>query len=564
MKKKFLIYLLFSTLLYGEKLHLLFEGNSKISSSELYSSLELYEPSFFEFYVDKPSIESSSIDLILQSIKDYYKTKGFFHADVSYLKDKSAIRVKVDEKSPIIVKNISDISDIKLDETIPFKVGDIFDADKFTQSKKDIKLLYANSNFCNASIDAKAWIDIELNEAHLKYESSKNKKCYFGRVKINASKDIDEEIIRSILYIDEYETFSVNKITRSYEELYSHEGVSKAVIETNVVNENIIDVNVEVVQNEKPLRFEFGIGASSDEGAMVSTGIMDRNFLGNLRVLSLKARVAEIKQNVKLNFDMPLAGRNFTGFETGYENEKFLGFKEYKFYSSAYLKQKRAEHTFGESILFDSIKTYDSEDELLFPPLRLFIISPKFEYGFDTRDKILEPTKGYFINGEASGSLMGALSDATYHKLRATAGYIHSLQNSIAAFKGTYGTLKLVDGDIPASYRFFAGGMHSNRGYGYRELGPTNAKGDPIGFDSILEFTAELRFKIYGNFRGVVFNDNSYLGESGSPNYGDGYNSVGFGFRYVTPIGPVGIDFGFDVENPTKQYAVHFHIGELF
>jgi translocation and assembly module TamA len=564
LRKKFLIYLLFSTLLYGDKLELIFEGNNKISSSELYSSLDLYEPAFYEFYVDKPSIESQTIDLIVQSIKDYYKIKGFFHVQVSYEKDKSTITLKVDEKSPIIVKNISNISDIKSDNTIPFKTGDIFDADKFTQSKKDIKLLYANSNFCNASIDAKAWIDIEQNEAYLNYESKQNKKCYFGKVKINAPKNIDEDIIKSILYIDENETFSVNKITKSYEELYANEGISKAVIETNVVHENIVDVNVEVVQNEKPLRFEFGLGASSDEGAMVSVGIMDRNFLGNLKTLSLKTRVAEIKQNVILNFDIPLVGRNFAGFETGYENEEFIGFKEYKFYSSAYLKQKRAEHTFKESILFDTINTYESEDELLFPPVRLFIISPKLEYGFDTRDKILEPTKGYFINGEASGSLMGALSDATYYKLKASGGYVHSLESSIAAFKASYGTLKLVDGDIPASYRFFAGGMHSNRGYGYRELGPTNANGDPIGFDSILEFTAELRFKIHGDFRGVVFNDNSYLGDSSAPNYGNGYHSAGLGLRYMTPIGPIAIDFGFDVENPTKQYAVHFHIGELF
>ncbi|MDQ1244432.1 MAG: outer membrane protein insertion porin family [Campylobacterota bacterium] len=564
MKKKLLIYLLFSTLLYGDKLELLFEGNNKISSGELYSSLELYEPAFYEFYIEKPSIESQTIDLITQSIKDYYKTKGFFHADAKYTKGTKSVTIKIDEKSPIIVKNISNISDIKSDNTIPFKTGDIFDADKFTQSKKDIKLLYANSNFCNASIDAKAWIDIEQNEAYINYESKKNKKCYFGKVKINAPKDIDAEIIRSLLYIDENKSFSVNKITKSYGELYANEGISKAVIETNVVHENIVDANVEVTQNEKPLRFEFGLGASSDEGAMVSVGIMDRNFLGNLKTLSLKTRVAEIKQNVKLNFDMPLVERNFTGFETGYENEKFIGFKEYKFYSVAYLKQKRAEHTFKESLLFDTINTYDSEDESLFPPVRLLIISPKLEYGFDTRDKILDPTKGYFINGEASGSLMGALSDATYHKLRTTAGYIHSLEGSVAAFKASYGMLKLVEGDIPASYRFFAGGMHSNRGYGYRELGPKNANGDPIGFNSILEFTAELRFKIHGDFRGVVFNDNSYLGESSAPNYGNGYHSAGLGLRYMTPIGPIAIDFGFDVENPTKQYAVHFHIGELF
>ncbi len=564
MKKKFLIYLLFSTLLYADKLELLFEGNVKVSSSELYSSLDLYDPSFYEFYIKNPSIEPETIDLITQTIKDYYKTKGFFHTDIIYFKNDKSITIKIEEKSPIIVKNISNLSDLDVSQNIPFKVGDIFDATKFTQSKNEIRVLYAKSGFCNATIDTKAWVDAELNEAYLKYESAKNKKCYFGKVEVNSPKDIDEEIIKSILYIEENEPFSVNKISGSYEELYSYEGISKALIDTNVVKENIADVNVDVIQNEKPLRFEFGVGASSDEGAMVSMGILNRNFLGNLKTLSLKTRVAQIKQNVKLNFDMPLTNKNFTGFETGYENEIFEGFKEYKFFSSIYLKQKKSAHIFKESIVFDKINTYDSSDETLFPTTHLFVISPKLEYNYDARDKILDPTQGYFINGEAIGSLKGELSDATYYKLKASGGYIHSLEKSIVAIKGTYGVLKLLDGAIPTSYRFFAGGMNSNRGYGYRELGTTNALGDPIGFNSVLELTAELRFKIYGDFRGAVFSDNTYIGDSNTPDYGHGYHSAGFGFRYMTPIGPIAIDFGFDVENPTKQYAVHFHIGELF
>lgn len=564
MKKKFLIYLLFSTLLYADKLELLFEGNVKVTSSELYSSLELYEPSFYEFYMEKPSIEIETIDLTTQTIKDFYKTKGFFHTDVIYFKNDKSITIKIEEKSPIIVKNISNLSDLDLSQNIPFKVGDIFDATKFTQSKNEIRVLYAKSGFCNASIDNKAWVDTELNEAYLKYESVKNKKCYFGKVNVNPPKDIDEEVIKSILNIEESEPFSVNKINESYEGLYSYEGISKALIDTNVVKENIADVSVDVIQNEKPLRFEFGVGASSDEGAMVSMGIMNRNFLGNLKTLSLKTRVAQIKQNVKLNFDMPLTNKNFTGFETGYENEIFEGFKEYKFFSDIYLKQKKSAHIFKESIVFDKINTYDSSHETLFPTTHLFVISPKLEYNYDVRDKILDPTQGYFINGEATGSLKSELSDATYYKLKASGGYIHSLEKSTVAVKGTYGVLKLLDGDIPTSYRFFAGGMYSNRGYGYRELGTTNTLGDPIGFNSILELTAELRFKIYGDFRGAVFSDNTYIGDNNTPDYGHGYHSAGFGLRYMTPIGPIAIDFGFDVENPTKQYAVHFHIGELF
>jgi outer membrane translocation and assembly module TamA len=106
--------------------------------------------------------------------------------------------------------------------------------------------------------------------------------------------------------------------------------------------------------------------------------------------------------------------------------------------------------------------------------------------------------------------------------------------------------------------------MNSNRAYGYRKLGPKNDKGDPIGSDSIIEATVEYRFPIYGNFKGVVFNDNTFLKSDYMDGYDKGYHSAGFGLRYLTPIGPIAIDFGFDMSNPTSQYAFHFHVGELF
>jgi outer membrane translocation and assembly module TamA len=76
--------------------------------------------------------------------------------------------------------------------------------------------------------------------------------------------------------------------------------------------------------------------------------------------------------------------------------------------------------------------------------------------------------------------------------------------------------------------------------------------------------TAEYRFAISGNFRGVVFNDTTFIGEKEIPDQKNGYYSLGAGIRYVTPIGPIAFDIGFDAQNPKEQYAFHFHIGELF
>ena len=217
MKKKFFLFLFFATLLFGEKLQLLFEGNQHVTSSELYESLDLHKPSFYEFYKEKPSIDERTLELITQTLKEYYKTRGFFHTEIVSKRENPNIILAIQENAPIIIKHISNHAELDFNGVIPFKVGDFFDSNKFTQSKKDIRHFYANNSYCNASIDAKAWIDKERNEAYLHYESSKNKECYFGNIEIVPSKNIDEEIVRSLLLMRQGTEFSSESVTKSYE-----------------------------------------------------------------------------------------------------------------------------------------------------------------------------------------------------------------------------------------------------------------------------------------------------------------------------------------------------------
>ncbi|MDD3061181.1 MAG: BamA/TamA family outer membrane protein, partial [Sulfurimonas sp.] len=500
----------------------------------------------------------------LQILHNFYKTKGFYHAEIGYEKKEETLFFHVKEGEALIIKELHITSPLEIKIPLDLKEGDIFDATKFTQSKKDIKVVYANSNYCNILLDAKAWVDIEANKAYLFYDIDPDGICYFGKTTITHSNTIDKKIIKSLLYFEEGDLFSLNIITRSYENLYAHEGISKAIIDTQADANNSVAIVVTITENEKPIRFFSGFGVSSDEGWMATMGVKHRNMFTNLKTASIEARVTEIKQSLKASYDMPLVANSSAGAEMGVENEIFEGFTENSVYSELYFKQRVLPNSFKESLYFDNIRTYASSDETLFPSGNLFILSPILEWNYDVRDKLLDPKKGYFINTKMMGSLKSFFSDASYYKFNLTGGYILPLFDETLALKATFGSLETFEGELPASYRFYAGGMHSNRAYVYRTLGPTNDVGDPSGSDSILETTLEYRFGIVGNLGGVVFNDNTFLGDNYTPNYENGYYSAGAGLRYKTPIGSIAFDLGFDTKNPMQQYAFHFHIGELF
>ncbi|WP_297442495.1 BamA/TamA family outer membrane protein [Sulfurimonas sp.] len=562
--KQILFLLLLTSNLFAESYLLYFQGNKHLSERELYEALDIYKPYAYEFYKAEPTINPKILSIAIDTLKDFYKSHGFYHAQItSHIKNKS-VTLDINESVPIKISKIIINSSLDINDTIPFQVGDIFDAQKFIQSKKDLRFTYEDKGYCNAEYETKAYIDIEKNSAKIIYKIEPNNICFFRNIEIFSPKNIHKDIISSLLYIKTNEPYTHESVDKSYRNLYAYDGISQALIDTVIYNKYDVNATVKVKETKKPIRFQMGLGISSDEGPSASVGIKHRNFLGNLKTIALTTKVTKIKQSVKLDFTMPMINFNMFGSQISVENEDFFGFKESRVLAKGFLRQRDETNIFQESLIIDTSKTYDSSNLALFPQSNLLLISPELIWRYNTRDKILDPTKGYFLNTLLQGSVLGNYSDATYYKLDVTGGYILPLEPSIAAFKVRVGSLHTYEGAVPPSYRFFAGGMNSNRAYGYRLLGPKNDNNDPVGFNSIIETTAEYRFHIYDDFNGVIFNDNTFIGQNYIPDNTVGYYSTGFGLRYKTPIGPLAIDFGFDPLRPLEQHALHFHIGELF
>jgi outer membrane protein assembly factor BamA len=206
----------------------------------------------------------------------------------------------------------------------------------------------------------------------------------------------------------------------------------------------------------------------------------------------------------------------------------------------------------------------------------------------DTRNNAIDAHKGTYASFEADANPRFLGSSTTFTRLLAQGAYYRELKpNWIWANSVRAGLLVPTRGDkIPISQRFFTGGGSTLRGFPLNGAGPQNAipacsnPSDPatcalvevpIGGVQLLLINSELRMplRIIKRLGAVVFYDGGNVFDSTLPHqfFDLRYtNSVGLGFRYSTPIGPIRVDIGRNLNpvpgiNPTQLFIT---LGQAF
>jgi translocation and assembly module TamA len=115
--------------------------------------------------------------------------------------------------------------------------------------------------------------------------------------------------------------------------------------------------------------------------------------------------------------------------------------------------------------------------------------------------------------------------------------------------------------ELPAQYRFFAGGDQSVRGYGYEELSPVDADGNKVGGRHLLTATFELQRNLPKNLVGAVFVDAGNAFDK----FGDPLEySAGIGLRYRLPFLSVGIDVAQSISDTSRSPRFHINFTPEF
>lgn len=188
---------------------------------------------------------------------------------------------------------------------------------------------------------------------------------------------------------------------------------------------------------------------------------------------------------------------------------------------------------------------------------------------YDGTDNLLDPARGWRFNGALTPSWSFSTS-APFAPLRATSSaYLDVLgdRRTILAVRGTLGSLMGAQlGDVPRHIRFYAGGGGSVRGYDYQSIGPRDEQNRPSGGASLLEASAELRQRVWGDIGAVAFVDAGTVGTSSAPDTSNLRVGAGFGVRYHTPIGPIRADVGFPLvkQRDSSAFGLYVGIGQAF
>ncbi len=244
-------------------------------------------------------------------------------------------------------------------------------------------------------------------------------------------------------------------------------------------------------------------------------------------------------------------------------------------------------YSFGTTRTFDEKLSPSDQATIdrIFPQVRLSGVSGAISR--DTRDDVLDPTRGLFVSAEATLDTRSLGGQVGFMKTSMQGFWFRQLHVKRRVVFATRLAVGLADGfprevpgepapieDLPASERFFAGGDTTIRGFALDSVGAPNTispTGFPKGGNAVVVLNGEVRTSVWRDLGAAVFVDGGNVFNRVTEfDLGELRGAVGFGLRYRSPIGPIRVDVGFKLDRRfigttlEPRQVLHFSIGQAF
>ena len=574
-----------------------FEGNSVFSKGDLAKVVKTKPKTLTSFLSGGGKLNGEQLESDVVAIREKYLGQGYMDVTVGSPRvnrenDKVDITFVIQEGAQYRVgqvtyngANVFTIDEVTRSAQI--KTGGIYSPQAVRADVKAIQDLYGTRGYvdmqagANTTPGAGNTIDVAFNV-------DEGVQSYVEHINITGNTRTKDKVIRREIALTPGEIYNTVRVDASKQRLMNTNYFGK--VETYPADTLVPgrkDLNV-IVEEKRTGSFNFGAGFSSIDSLLGFAEITQGNFditrwpyfTGGGQKFRLRVQYGTRRKDFVLSLTEPyfmdreiaVGGSIYyreASFTSAVYDERRYGFE---LTARKRLRQFLAGRV-GYKLENVTIFNVDEEASEQIKAEEGTRLKSELSSGltYDTRDSLFLTRKGERIDFSAfvAGGFLGGDTDIYGFDLEASK-YFLLPWDTILTLNGEIATVATWAGgaDVPIYDRLYLGGANNLRGFKFRDVGPKDEDGEPIGGNTLARFTVEYTFPVVDKIRGAVFYDVGFV-NAGEYDFTSGNISsdVGIGVRLDLPIGPVRIDYGFPLQK--DQYSsgsgkFNFNIGYQF
>jgi outer membrane protein insertion porin family len=596
-----------------------FTGNDSVLPKDLRKVMKTKTANLLSFLTKDGRLLPAQMDEDKEAIRTLYQNRGFADMSVTDVQtlpiaNKNGVDLVISisegtqyRVNKLSIEGASIVAPGDIERYLKMKTGSLYTPEGMGADLKKLRDFYGSRGY----VDMVAQPQINPagdGQIDLTYRIDEGVQSYVNLINVQGNTKTKDKVIRRELAVQPGGIFDTTLVDVSKTRLMNLNYFSKvdmAPQDTLVPGRKNLDV---IVEEKKTGSFNFGAGFSSIDSLVGFAELQQSNFdLFNWPYFTGAGQRFRIRAQYGLerqDFTMSITEPWFMGYKVSVGGEFY--YHAASFLSTVYnqsnlggaLQARKALNPFtalrGEYRL-ENIKIYDLSEPYGETIRQAGNHSPYTKscilagLDFDNRDSLFLTHKGQSVSFTAfvaGGGLGGDVQD--YGLSLEAKKYFPLPWDMILLTKGAVAVVNPWGGGStppPIFDELYLGGANDMRGFVFREVGPKDQYGNPIGGNTSVYGTAEITFPIIPRLRGAFFWDVGYVNAESwnfSPSttktvgpYGLGANTssgglnadVGIGARIELPIGPIRIDWGFPIKTDdwnSSSGQFNFNVGYTF
>lgn len=557
-----------------------FEGNTVIKDSKLRKVLKSKKKTFWRLWGKAGKLDNQALQEDVKAVEGAFQDEGYVYAKVTEVRREPSSGNRIVLVFVIIEGDKYDVSEVALEGVQVFSLAEIspgiateagfpFSGSQVRADETMIKDYYGSRGYADARVETSI-LSGGPGQVKILYRVTEGEKSFLRKVNIAGNTVTQDRVIRRELPFTPGEEMNTVKMKAGENRLKNmnyFSAIDMRALDTGAPG--FKDINIDVVEQSTGT-INFGAGFSSIDSLVGFIDLTQTNFditdwpsfRGAGQRFNMNARFGLQRRDFSMSLTEPWFLGQKLSFTTNlfYRNLFFLSdrFDQTEVGASLGLRKPLGEHAYFDMTYTLQNITIDGIDQNASEIIKAEegdYLQSKVDFTFvhDTRDNLFIPRKGHKLELGAmtSGSFLGGDVDA-YGLNFQGAQYINLPGDTILSFEGALRTVDSWGGGengVPIFERMFLGGANNLRGFDFREVGPKDETGEPIGGGTSAYLTVEYTFPIFEKVRGAVFYDVGFVNmDAYDLSTADLNSNVGVGLRLFLPIGPIRVDFGI----PTK------------